>query len=144
MDSTLCEPGVQHSSTISANCWSVANTTRGFGFHCIFLMAASCLACPSKAANSFCSSFSLRACLAFEICFAFLGISAVISQCTIPPASSIVSSNMLEGPLCDEALTLRASLVEGVVGMKDLPDRGFLCGLTWCSPPVKRYSIIPN
>ena len=63
---------------------------------------------------------------------------------TIPPASSKDSSRMLEGPLCDVAFSLMAFLVDGVVGMEDLPDRGFLWRLTWCSLPVKRYSSNPN
>ena len=49
---------------------------------------------------------------------------------------------MLEGPLCDVTFSLMASLVDGIVGKKDLTDRGFLLGLTWCTFPLQHTLVI--
>ena len=61
-------------------------------------------------------------------------------QCKIPPVLSTDSSKILEGPLLPLTFSRIAFFVDGAVGIKALPVRGFLWGLTECSVPVKWYS----
>ena len=142
MERTLFEPIEQHSSTISISCSSVQKTT--LGVHCKLRTAGSCLDRSKWLANWSLSSFCFNFWRKFLTCFISLGISAMTSQCKIPPVFSTDSSKILEGPLWLFAFSWIAFLVDCAVGTKLLPERGFLYGLNECSVPVKWYSTRPS
>ena len=144
IDKILLESIEQHSSMISSSCSSLQKAALGEAVHCRLRTAGSCLDRSRRLANWSFSSFSFNLWRAFFTCFTSLGMSAMTLQCKIPPVLSTDSSKILEGPLLPLTFSRIAFFVDGAVGIKALPVRGFLWGLTECSVPVNWYSNKPN